>query len=327
VLLLGDATSGDRADIRDGDRWTLLQRAKNDALWALATAVLWAANPLPLATLCFIGRVLGGGAHLFASEARRTALANVARAMPELDDEARRALVRRCFTTIGGLLAETVALIRTRDVPRPLALADDGRQALDEARSEGRGVLFASAHLGPWERVAASLVAAGVPLVTLARESYDPRFSRLYERLRNRTGVTVVWRASQYAAFGILRTLRRGHVLGIPMDLRSRVPSVDALFLGHLAPTPVGPARIALKTRAAVVVGTAAPNPVNRSRWAAEGSLVVTATRITTADLEPDEAGVLELTTRINAELSRRILALAHAWVWMHPRWPQRARA
>ena len=53
-----------------------------------------------------------------------------------------------------------------------------------QARREGRGVLFPSAHLGPWERVAPSLVACGVPLVTLARESYDPRFSRLYERLR-----------------------------------------------------------------------------------------------------------------------------------------------
>ena len=97
------------------------------------------------------------------------------------------------------------------------------------------------------------------------------------------------------------------------MDLRSRVPSCDAPFLGHPALTAVGPARIALRARAAVVVGTAAPGP--------DGSLVVTATRIDSSDLTRDEGGALELTRRINGELSRRILALPHAWVWMHERW------
>jgi KDO2-lipid IV(A) lauroyltransferase len=161
--------------------------------------------------------------------------------------------------------------------------------------------------------VAASLVSAGVPLVALARESYDPRFSRLYERLRSAHGVRVVWRAAPGAAARILRTLREGAVLGVPMDLRSRVPSCDAPFLGRPAPTAVGPARIALRARAAVVVGTAAPG--------AGGSLVVTATRIDTSDLACDAQGARALTARINAELSRRILAMPHAWVWMHDRW------
>jgi lauroyl/myristoyl acyltransferase len=97
------------------------------------------------------------------------------------------------------------------------------------------------------------------------------------------------------------------------MDLRSRVPSCDVPFLGHPASTAIGPARIALRARAAVVVGTAAPGP--------ERSLVITATRIDSAGLLPDDVGALELTTRINAELSRRILDLPHGWVWMHDRW------
>jgi KDO2-lipid IV(A) lauroyltransferase len=153
-------------------------------------------------------------------------------------------------------------------------------------------------------------------LVTIARESYDPRFTRLYEDLRRRHGVGMVWRGTPNAAGRMLRTLRAGHVLGVPMDLRSRVASCEVLFLGHAAPTAVGPARLALRARAPVVVGTAAPGE--------EGGLVVTATRIETGDLAADEGGALELTRRINAELSDRILALPHAWVWMHDRW-QRA--
>jgi KDO2-lipid IV(A) lauroyltransferase len=303
-----------KADLREGGRWTLAQRAKNDALWALASVILRALRPWPLRALRVLGRSLGEAAFVLARSARRTATANLARAVPDADARARRDLVRRCFATLGESLADTVALLAGRDPPKPLVLTDDARATLERARAEGRGVLFASAHLGPWENVAASLVAAGFPLVTLARESYDPRFSALYDRLRRRTGVAVIWRAERRSAFAILRTLRRGGLLGVPMDLRSRVPSIAAPFLGRPAETAVGPARIALRSGAAVVVGTAAP--------AAGGdALVVTATRIETTDLRADENGAAVLTTRINDELSRRILALPHAWVWMHPRW------
>jgi KDO2-lipid IV(A) lauroyltransferase len=302
-------------DLRLGATWTPLQRLKNDVLWMLATLALGAVRPLPLSALRAAGRVLGGAGHLLATSARRTAQRNVARVFPDLDAVARRRLVRRCFVGLGELLGETVAMLRARQAPPLLALSARDRAVLDEARSEGRGVIFASAHLGPWERVAASLVAAGVPLVALARESYDPRFSSLYSRLRATHGVPVVWRAAPGAAARILRTLRAGDVLGIPMDLRSRVATCEAPFLGHPAATAVGPARIALRSRAAVVVGTAAPAD------APTGNLVVTATRIRTEDLAPGEAGEHELTARINAELSRRILAMPEAWVWMHDRW------
>jgi len=301
-------------DVRLGGAWTPAQRLKNDALWLSARAALAAARMLPPFALAAGGRALGGLAFGAFGRARRLALANVARVHPDWSASDRTALVRRAFVTLGEHVGEIArALAGQRDCGPPLPLASDARAALREAESQGRGVVFASAHLGPWERVAASLVAGGVPLVAVARESYDPRFSALFARSRARAGVRVIWRAERGAAFRIVRTLRHGEVLGIPMDLRARVESRLVPFLGHLAPTAIGPARIALRTGAAVVVGTSAPR--------AGGGLEVTATPIATRDLHDDDAGTYELTRRINSELSRRILALPHAWVWMHDRW------
>ncbi len=301
-------------DVRLGDKWTPLQRLKNDGLWVLASLALTGTAVLPLPALRALGRAIGRSAFTLAPRARRTALANIARALPGLDVASRRALARRCFVALGELLGETVAMLTPRSSPPLLTVTEEALSVLDRALREGRGVVFPSAHLGPWERVAASLVAAGIPLVTLARESYDPRFSRLYERLRAAHGVGVVWRGSHGAASRILKTLRGGGILGAPMDLRGRrIATCDAPFLGHDAPTAIGPARIALRTGAAVVVGTVAPGECL--------PLVVTATRITTDDLTPDDGGARELTARVNAELSRRILAIPHAWVWMHERW------
>jgi len=325
--MTGPSTLAPGGDLRAGGAWSRRRRIKNDAIFGAATVALALSRALPLRGLRVVGRGLGALVHAVAGKARRTALSNVMRVFPDMPDAARRALVRKTFVTMGELLADAVALLRpAAEGGALLELTAGARAVIDEARREGRGVLFASAHLGPWERVAASLVAAGLPFAALARESYDPRFSLLYEKLRGARGVQMVWRSNAGAAGAgaVLRTLRRGGVLGVPMDLRSRVVSCDAPFLGHLAPTPVGPARIALRAGAAVVVGTVAPGPPGGARF------VITATRIPTDDLAAREsqprnaraAADLELTARINRELSSRIHALPHAWVWMHERWP-----
>ena len=92
-------------------------------------------------------------------------------------------------------------------------------------------------------------------------------------------------------------------------DVAARVPSVDVPFLGHLARTPVGPARIALRTGAAVVVGL----PSNE--------LDLAITPIPTSDLDSSAEAERILTTRINDVISAHIRAFPEAWVWMHPRW------
>ncbi len=151
-------------------------------------------------------------------------------------------------------------------------------------------------------------MAHGFPLTTVARESYDPRFAALYDRLRGGAGVRAIYRGSPSAALQIVRTLRQGQsLLGVPMDLRSRVASVDVPFLGTPASTPVGPARIALRTGAAIVVGTVFPGTAG---------LLLRVTQVETDGLDE-----VELTRRLNDELSSRILAFPEGWVWMHPRW------
>lgn len=301
-------------DVRLGGTWTTRQRLKNDALWFLARAALGATRLAPAAALRASARSIGALAYLLARGARRTALENAALVYPDRSPGERAALVRRSFIALAGWLGESArALGGGAAGAAPLPVDACSLAVLRDARSSGRGVLFVSAHLGPWERVASSLVAAGVPLITMARESYDPRFSRLFERMRARAGVRVIWRGDRGAPWKIVRALRRGDVLGMPMDLRTRVDSRPVPFLGAPAPTAIGPARIALRAGAPVVVGTA--------ELGADGELKVGVSRIFADDLRDDDEGALQLTGRINAELSRRILAFPDAWVWMHDCW------
>jgi len=298
-------------DVREGGRWTPLQATKNAVLYGLARGAIALASPLPASWLRALGRALGCLVYAMLPQPRRTAHENLARAFPCMVHAKRRRIARLAYVELGGYLGETVALLAGRPLSA-LPIAETSRRELDLALAEGRGVVFASAHLGPWERVAASLVAAGVPLTTIAREGYDARFTRILDKLRSALDVPAIYRGGLAAHVRILRTLRRGRVLGMPMDLRSRVPSIAAPLFGVPADTPVGPARIALSTGAPVVVGTAAPGPLG---------LRITITRIDTAGLKAGTHGEAILTARLNAELSRRILAFPEGWVWMHPRW------
>jgi KDO2-lipid IV(A) lauroyltransferase len=308
---------GDLRDLREGGTWTRAQRLKNGAIAVLVRAALALLVPLPRGILRMIGRLVGRVARVALARERRTAMSNVAIAFPDLGARDRCALVRRTYVTLGNHLGDALASLDPRRELDPLPIDDASLALLTRATF---GVVFASAHLGPWERVAQSLVQHGVPLTALARETYDPRLSHVYDRLRASRGVHAIYRGHAGAASRILRTLRAGGVLGIPMDLRSRVPSIDAPFLGRLAPTPVGPARIALRTGAAVVVGSVAPTRDAPACESNNRALRITCTAIRTDDLTTDEQSERVLTARINAELTVRILALPVEWVWMHDR-------
>jgi KDO2-lipid IV(A) lauroyltransferase len=311
--LLARADASPSRDVREGGRWTVVQSLKNDALVALVRLALLAIRPLPAWALRALGRCLGVAAYVLVGRARRTALENLASVFPDWTPGARARAARRCFRGMGEHLGEASASLSTPERVELLPFAPGSLETLREALAEGRGVVFASAHLGPWERVAATLASAGLPFVTVAREAYDPRLTDLYDRLRRPRGVEAIYRGVPGAGARMLRALRRGGLLGVPMDLRTRAPSLLAPFLGRQALTPSGPARLALRTGAAAVVGTAAPDETGR--------LVVSVTRIPTAGLSADTAGVRTLTHQLNDELSRRIRALPEGWVWMHERW------
>jgi len=288
-------------DLREGGAWSPLQTFKNDAIWAVASAALFVVRHLSLGALVRGGRALGAIVHALAFGLKNRARKNVALAFPNKTPSQVRAIARASFSNLGENLAR--AMSDGELLPMPEA----SRAILREALGVGRGVVLPSAHLGPWERLAATLAGNGFPLTAIVRESYDPRFDRITTRARDRAGFATIARGAPGAATRIVRTLRRGGVLGIPMDLKTRAESVTVPLLGAPARTPVGPARIALRSGAPVVVCTVEPD--------ASGALAVTCTRL--FGQMTDE---MALTARINEELSRRILLAPEHWLWMHDR-------
>ena len=199
---------------------------------------------------------------------------NVARVFPDLDDGRASALVAPLLSSASGSCSARRWRCFDRQRRSPRSAVAGGGGVLDDARAEGRGErpLGAARPVGARRRVARR---RRRPLVALGRGSYDPRFSRLDECLRGTPRRRYPVAVQPGAAARILRTLRQGAVLGVPMDFRSRVPSCEASSSATPRPRPSG--------RRASRCGRAPRSSSERPR--PPGGLVVTATRIATGDL------------------------------------------
>src|SRR6185436_10298194 len=145
--------------------WPVRQRLKNDALYGAAVAGLKMALALPKGWLPAFGALLGRACYALLPAARRTALQNLALVHPEYGPEALRAAARATFADLGHDLTDTLALLDPGESPgRTLLVPEASHLELASALSEGRGVVYITCHLGPWERMAALLAHLGFPI-------------------------------------------------------------------------------------------------------------------------------------------------------------------
>ena len=296
--------SGSRAaafDARRGEAWTRRQRLKNDLIYGAIRAALAVVSVTPRALVRLGCRFLGLVAWVALPRERRLARERLEAGLGAPVSSRR---VRGVFRGAADTLADTLFLLDPREpADRTLRIEPGSGEVFRAALDEGRGVVFLCAHLGPWERLAALFAAEGFPCATVARESYDPRLTRLYEELRAPRGVRAIYRGQPGAATAIVRELRKGRAVGFLADLPSRVPSLPTRLFGAVADLPVGPARIALARGAAVLVGTCIPGGLVR------------VTRLTSSDLAPGAEGERELLDRMAAALDERIALGPEAWL------------
>lgn len=185
-------------------------------------------------------------------------------------------------------------------------LGDESHAALQRALAVGRGVVFVSAHLGPFELVAAMIAELGYRPAIVVRQSYDPRLDRWVDEHRIARGVEVIHRGSAGATRRILRALKSGRPVGFLPDLGGRVAKIPATFLGQEALLPVGPQRIASRFDIPVVIGTLQPGQSTRPFRLEIRAL-------------PTDLGEERLTQRVADELSDAILRAPEHWPWMAP--------
>ena len=299
-----------------------LRRAVRSALIRSAVRL---ASLLPLPGALALGALLGRLGWAVARRTRRLALSHLALALPELPEEARRAVARASFLHLARAAMEAVAARHIDPMlERYVTFAGDGERMLQEARAAGKGAVVVTGHLGNWELFARRIGRAVGPAVTIARPSWDSRIDEMVAAFRQQAGVTTIWRREDKASGrAILKAFRQGMVFGILIDQDTGVEGVFVPFFGRLAWTPRGAADLALRFGVPVFVAwTRRRGPGWKDGYVLEVEKVA---------YDPDppdrEAEVASVTARCTARLEAAIRRSPAEWVWMHERWKRRPPA
>ena len=266
------------------------------------------------------GAVVGFLCYMLDRAHRRTAEQNVAAAFPLRSPREQRAIVRAAFKHFGRLLFE---VLKFSTLSREAMLARvefEGEERVRAAHAQGKGVLFVTGHFGFWELQAMVHALNLQPMAVLARALDNRALNDLLERMRTRTGNSVIYRAGTIRR--VMRTLQAGGGVGILID--QHIQSRDAIqvdFFNRPAATTSLVAALALRTGAPVVPLFALPLGGGRYRMICEPAVQPPAGE------GPDV--IREFTQRCTDVLEMYVRRHPELWLWMHRRWrphePERA--
>jgi KDO2-lipid IV(A) lauroyltransferase len=263
-------------------------------------------TPLPVANL--LGRFYARLLDLAIPRLRRTAYQNLEFAFPSAD---KRAVTDGVFRSIGRLLVAVARFPQIRKDNVHEWIRYEGFEHYREAKRRGRGVLFATAHLGNWELSAYAHALMTEPMHVVVRPLDNPRVDALIESRRTMAGNRIIDKKD--AARRIVRALRMNEPVGILIDQNVGLDEgVFVDFFGIPASAGTAFARLANRTGAAVIPGFALWSDAEQ-RYVLRFDPIIEMTGDDAAD-----------TVRIHERLEAAIREYPDQWLWVHRRWKTR---
>jgi len=154
----------------------------------------------------------------------------------------REVLIQNILTYI-----EMIHLFRMEREDVEKVISIENEDVLKKLYAQYPGVIFVLGHLGNWELMGQIVAYKGYPLSVIARKQNNPYTDRLINRMREKSGIKLIFRDRQ-AVPKVMRLLREGHGVAILNDQDGGIAGVTTTFLGRRCSTPHGPVVFALKT-------------------------------------------------------------------------------
>nr|MCU0625100.1 lysophospholipid acyltransferase family protein [Gemmatimonadaceae bacterium] len=242
----------------------------------------------------------------------KTVEAQVAFAFPHFTPAQVRATARAAFDNLGRTAIEAaVVSARGRSAVRDYTPIE-GIEHLQAAHDAGRGGVIVAGHAGNWELAGAAIAAHGFPCDAIARHMGNPLFERYLTRVREVSGLTIVF--DDEAVRRIPRAVKEGRFVGLLADQGVLgLASTFVPFFGRMAKTPRGPAVFALRMNVPVLFAVGVRDEQQRPRLKIEPMDVTV-----TGDREHDVEVLVAAYTR---RLEEHVRQYPGQYFWQHRRW------
>lgn len=284
-------------------------------------AALSIMGTLPRSAAARIGRGIIATLLRIVPNLRKTAFRNLAIAFPEMDANEKRGIVGGMEESLGRVLGEMSRFekLTKEDLAEMIEFRFDPetQRRYDEFRSEGRGTIIISPHLGNWELLVFAWSALREPISYLARPLDNPLIEKLTVKLRTRFGNRPINKTNAVSA--AVKILREGGTLGILADVNTHPKEgVFVPFFGVDACTTSGPAMLAMRTNAVIIPVCGVWDEAAGKYIAVHGKIIEPAN---TGDRKTD---IVTTTAAFTAEVEKLVRAYPEQWMWIHKRWKTR---
>jgi len=288
---------------------TLSQRVEFYSMRGL----LGALGALPWETACRIGARIGAAGYSPLRIRKGIVEKQIAGAFPEKTAEEVERIARASYEHLGRTAIETALLPRLGD-RGVLSLVDrvDGWDHVEQARAEGKGMIFVAGHHGNWELLGAYIAARGIPFEVIARGMGNPLFGAYINDIRTSLGMKVMHDSD--AVKRAPRALRAGRGVGFLSDQGVKgLASTFVTFFGRPTKTPRGAAVFALRFNAPVFFVDGLRQPNGKYRVIIEPVEVPP-----TGDRETDVDAIVRRFTQL---LEKWVREFPEQYFWQHRRW------
>jgi len=309
------------------------RRLRRRAYWLLTLVFLGLVRVSPVSWGRCWGRWWGRLALRLRRRERRLGLDNLALVFPAVTTADREAMLRRSALALGRNFFDMMAAGRlagksgmVREEPCLGEPPETFGQVVRRLHQRGRGVLILTGHFGCWELlgawIALRLAEEGLgPLGVVTGTIHNPPVDRLIQGRRRALGMKVLPR--EQGARGLLEHLRGGGVAAVLLDQNLAGDDPAVPFCGHPAPTPAGPARMALRLGTPVL-------PVAVGCDTETGVHLVRRQGVIEPWWNPGDPGSArpldEFLAAWNVGLEAFLRRNPAEWVWFHDRWNLRSR-
>ncbi len=248
-------------------------------------------------------------------------LKNLELAFPEYSADKRRQILRASYVNLGRSAAEYIRLggffyrrLKSRVSYERLDLWDEVAR-----RHPGKGLLVLTAHFGNFELLPAAHALHGHQISLVHHTQRFLAGDAFICSIRERVGVKTIRKHA--AARAVLRALRSNQLVGIPFDQNAkRGEAIFVPFLGEIAATPSGLARLVQISGAPVVPVFIVRQPDNRThRIVIQDEIQIQRSSDHAADIE-------ENTRRFVKPIEEMVRRYPEQFLWTHRRFRTRPR-
>ncbi|WP_432697228.1 LpxL/LpxP family Kdo(2)-lipid IV(A) lauroyl/palmitoleoyl acyltransferase [Marinobacterium sp. YM272] len=272
----------------------------------ISTGLLWLLNRLPYSGQLALGRLLGSALYHLVPARRHIVEVNTRLCFPEMSENEQKHFVRDVFINNGIGVFETAMAWWTPRKQFQGRIELKGREHLDAALSQGKGVLLLGAHFSTLD-LGGLLFSEFYPVDAMYRRHNNPLMEEIIKKGRSRYFGQSIERADIRS---VIRALRKNHIIWYAPDQDfGPKQSVFVPFFGVSAATITATARLA-KLNGSPVMMLAQHRLPDGSY---ELELYPPISDYPTGDEEKDAA-------LVNAEIERAIRKDPSQYMWVHRR-------